>query len=44
MEYRIDINLGIAGEPDEWAHSACPFARTVVASISMKNGKIVSGP
>ena len=23
MQPRVDINLGIHGEPDDWLHSAC---------------------
>lgn len=42
MEPRIDINLGIAGEPDKWVHSACILCSNGCGlDIGVKDGKIV---
>ena len=42
MEPRIDINLGIDGEPDKWVHSACILCSNGCGlDIGVKDGKIV---
>ena len=39
---RIDSNLGIAGEPDEWVHSACLLCSNGCGlDIAVKEGRIV---
>lgn len=42
MTPRIDINLAIAGEPDEWVHSACLLCSNGCGlDIAVKDGRIV---
>ena len=42
MQSRIDINLAIAGEPDEWVHSACLLCSNGCGvDIAVKDGRIV---
>jgi ferredoxin-nitrate reductase len=42
MEPRIDQNLGIAGEPDRWVHSACLLCSNGCGlDIAVKDGRIV---
>ncbi|HJS86353.1 MAG TPA: molybdopterin oxidoreductase family protein [Acetobacteraceae bacterium] len=42
MQPRIDINLGIAGEPDAWVHSACILCSNGCGlDIAVKDGRIV---
>lgn len=42
MKPRIDINLGIQGEPDKWVHSACILCSNGCGmDIAVKGGKIV---
>lgn len=42
MEPRIDINLGIQGEPDAWVHSVCILCSNGCGQdIAVKDGKIV---
>ena len=39
---RIDQNLGIAGEPNEWVHSACLLCSNGCGlDIAVKDGRIV---
>ncbi|GAB2899672.1 molybdopterin oxidoreductase family protein [Paralcaligenes sp. KSB-10] len=41
MQSRIDSNLGIAGEPDEWVHSACVLCSNGCGlDIAVKDGRI----
>jgi len=42
MRPRIDMNLGIPGEPDAWVHSACILCSNGCGlDIAVKDGKIV---
>ncbi|MGB6008934.1 molybdopterin oxidoreductase family protein [Castellaniella sp.] len=42
MQARIDIGLGIQGEPDAWVHSACILCSNGCGlDIAVKDGKIV---
>jgi anaerobic selenocysteine-containing dehydrogenase len=42
MEKRIDINLGIEGEPDKWVHSACILCSNGCGvDIAIKDEKMV---
>ena len=42
MDPRIDLNLGIEGEPDKWVHSACILCSNGCGlDIAVKDGKIV---
>ncbi|MGH7058713.1 MAG: hypothetical protein ACREFZ_12735, partial [Acetobacteraceae bacterium] len=42
MQPRIDTNLGIAGEPDAWVHSACILCSNGCGlDIAVRDGRIV---
>ncbi|MDB6033429.1 MAG: Assimilatory ferredoxin--nitrate reductase 1, partial [Verrucomicrobiales bacterium] len=42
MQPRIDMNLGIQGEPDRWVHSACILCSNGCGlDIAVKDGRIV---
>jgi ferredoxin-nitrate reductase len=42
MQSRIDVNLGIEGEPDAWVHSACILCSNGCGlDIAVKDGQIV---
>jgi hypothetical protein len=42
MRPRIDSNLGISGDPDEWVHSACLLCSNGCGmDIAVKDGRIV---
>lgn len=45
MEPRVDMNLGITGEPDRWVHSACVLCSNGCGlELSVKDGKIEEHP
>ncbi|MBV8865960.1 MAG: hypothetical protein JO210_11245, partial [Acidobacteriaceae bacterium] len=42
METRVDVNLGIHGEPDRWVHSACVLCSNGCGlEIAVKDERIV---